>query len=110
MPSIELPSVPIAELPPDATILDVREPFEWAAGHVDGAIHVPMGDLPATIAQAPGRIPRDRTVYVVCAVGARSAQVTAWLLRNGYSAVNIDGGMHAWVQAGRPVATSPRAV
>ena len=109
MHSTELPNVPVAALPSDATILDVREPYEWAAGHIDGAVHVPMNDLPATIAQSPGTIPHDRRVYVVCAVGARSAQVAAWLLRNGYDAANIDGGMHAWVRAGRPVVTSQRA-
>ena len=109
MHSIELPSVPVADLPADATILDVREPYEWAAGHIDGAVHVPMNDLPARIAHSPAAIPREHRVYVICAVGARSAQVAAWLLRNGYDAANVDGGMHAWMQAGRPVVTSPRA-
>ena len=95
-----VPTVDAAQVTDDAYLLDVREPDEWAAGHPPGAHHVPM-------MQVPGRadeIPDDRDVVVVCRVGARSAQVVAYLAGNGYAnAVNLDGGMVAWAAAGRPM-------
>lgn len=85
-------------LPADVSVLDVREPQEWAAGHVPGAVHVPLGDLPARTELVPsGR------VLVVCAVGGRSARATVFLAERGTDAVNLAGGMHAWAAAGRPM-------
>jgi rhodanese-related sulfurtransferase len=111
---MKVPTVTLDELPADALVLDVREPHEWAAGHIDGAVHVPMNSVPATVAHDPDRIPSDRRVHVVCAMGGRSAQVTAWLVGNGVDAVNVAGGMHAWEDAGRPMvaetAEAPRVV
>jgi rhodanese-related sulfurtransferase len=84
----------------DAFLLDVREPDEWDAGHPPGAHHVPMMDIPARAAE----VPADRDVVVICRVGARSAQVVAYLRQRGWANVhNLDGGMHAWAAAGRPV-------
>jgi rhodanese-related sulfurtransferase len=96
-----IPTVTLAELPADAAILDVREPFEWAAGHIDGALHVPMNSIPATVQLQPELIPAHRPTYVVCGMGGRSGQVVAWLVHHGYDAVNVAGGMHAWEDAGR---------
>ena len=45
----------------------------------------------------------DTPVVVVCAVGARSARVAGWLNAQGYQAINLDGGINAWLQAGRPI-------
>jgi rhodanese-related sulfurtransferase len=98
-----VPTVVLDELPADASLLDVREPREWAAGHIDGARHVPMNSVPDLVAHAPGELGPDRRTYVICAMGARSASVTGWLLRQGYDAVNVAGGMHAWQAAGRPM-------
>lgn len=84
-------------------MLDVREPHEWQAGHVAGAVHVPMNSVPNTVQYEPARIPSGARVHVVCAAGGRSAQVTAWLVHQGYDAVNVTGGMHAWAQAGKPM-------
>jgi rhodanese-related sulfurtransferase len=79
-------------------LLDVREDDEWAAGHIAGAVHIPMSGLLPRVAE----VPRDRDVVVVCKVGGRSAQVTAYLLQQGWPSVrNLDGGVHAWVSAGR---------
>jgi rhodanese-related sulfurtransferase len=103
MHPFDVPQVSPAEVPADAVVLDVREPYEWAGGHIPGARHVPMNSVPATVDHQPETIPADERVYVVCHVGGRSAQVTAWLRRHGYDAVNIDGGMDAWQSAGRPV-------
>ena len=83
----------------DWVVLDVREPYEWAAGHIEGAIHIPLGDLPARVGELD---PHDRTV-VVCHVGARSARATAWLHQQGHDVANLAGGMDAWEGAQRPV-------
>ncbi len=98
----DLPAVPAAELPADlseSTLLDVRENEEWLHGHAPEAVHIPMSELPSRI----GEIDPDAHLYVVCGVGARSARVVQYLLQTGYDAVNVDGGMHAWVAAGRPL-------
>jgi rhodanese-related sulfurtransferase len=100
----QIPAITLDELPADARILDVREQFEWDEGHIAGAVHVPMNEVPNRVTYQPDLISPDERVYVVCAVGGRSGQVTAWLVRNGYDAVNVAGGMHAWADAGRPIA------
>ncbi|HEX2499341.1 MAG TPA: rhodanese-like domain-containing protein [Actinomycetes bacterium] len=94
-----VPSVRPSEVAEDAFLLDVREPDEWAAGHAAGALHVPIGEV---IARLP-EIPTEQPVVCVCRVGARSAQVTAYLVQQGYDAVNLDGGMAAWEADGRPM-------
>jgi rhodanese-related sulfurtransferase len=86
-------------------VLDVREPDEWAAGHVDGALHVPLGTLPLRLDE----VPADATVLVVCRSGGRSAQATMWLEQQGREAVNLHGGMHAWAAAGRPMVSETGA-
>lgn len=97
---MSVPSVRPDQVPAGAFLLDVREPDEWAAGHPPDAHHVPMMEVPARLAE----IPADRDVVVLCRVGARSAQVVAYLLHNGRENVrNLDGGMHAWSAAGRPI-------
>ncbi|MER5883932.1 rhodanese-like domain-containing protein [Streptomyces sp. NPDC001941] len=100
-----LPSVDVASVPADALVLDVREADEWAAGHVDGALHVPMSDFVARFGEVTEAVADGRRAYVMCRVGGRSAQVTQYLVRQGIDAVNIDGGMQAWDGAGRPMVT-----
>jgi rhodanese-related sulfurtransferase len=101
-----LPEITAAQVSEDALLLDVRDGDEWAAGHAPAAQHVPMMEIPARL----GELPRDREVVVVCRVGARSAQVVAFLLNQGFDQVaNLAGGMYAWEAAGRPlVADGPR--
>ncbi|MEW5628303.1 rhodanese-like domain-containing protein [Streptomyces hydrogenans] len=98
-----LPSVPAASVPADALVLDVREDDEWAAGRVEGAVHVPMSDFVARFAEVGEALAEHGRAYVMCRVGGRSAQVTQYLVQQGYDAVNVDGGMMAWEGAGRPV-------
>ncbi len=93
-----VPSVPATQVPADAVLVDVREQDEWDAGHVEGALHIPLADLPARLDDLP-----DGEVVVVCRSGGRSARAVAWLSQNGYDAVNLDGGMGAWAEAGRPM-------
>jgi rhodanese-related sulfurtransferase len=99
----DVPSVDGASLPDGAVLLDVREPQEWQAGHIEGAVHVPMNSLPQRLAYEPGPLSPDVPIVVVCKVGSRSAHVTAWLNQRGFDAVNLDGGMVAWAHAGRPM-------
>lgn len=99
----QLPTITLDQLPDDAHILDVREDFEWAAGHIDGAVHIPMNSVPNRVTYETDLLAADQRTYVICAMGGRSGQVTAWLVQNGHDAVNIAGGMHAWADAGRPM-------
>ena len=83
----------------DAVVVDVREPDEYARGHVPGARLVPLQTVPGLV----GELPTDEPVYLVCAVGARSAQAAMFLAQRGVDAVNVDGGTRDWYAAGYPV-------
>ncbi|EFC80951.1 rhodanese-like domain-containing protein [Parafrankia sp. EUN1f] len=100
IPTVTVPELPV-QLPAEGgpLLVDVREPDEWAAGHIDGALHIPMGDFLARI----NEVPQDRDVVVVCRSGRRSAEVTAYLARGGWQARNLEDGMLAWQAAGRPM-------
>ncbi|MFD7630668.1 rhodanese-like domain-containing protein [Streptomyces sp. NPDC059851] len=100
-----LPSVDAAAVPSEGFVLDVREDDEWAAGHVEGALHIPMSAFAARFGELTEAVEDGRRVHVVCRVGGRSAQVTQYLVRQGIDAVNVDGGMQAWDGAGRPMVT-----
>ncbi|MGI9084618.1 MAG: rhodanese-like domain-containing protein [Aeromicrobium sp.] len=99
---MDVPTVTVDEVSdPTAdgwVVVDVREPHEWADGHIEGALHIPMGDLPTRVGELD---PQARTL-IVCHVGARSARVTAWLHHQGHDVANLHGGMHAWEAAQRP--------
>ena len=82
-----------------ATIIDVREPMEYDAGHVPGAVLMPMGQLPGSMAELDHSAP----VYVVCAAGNRSAAMSAFLRGAGFDAYSVAGGTSAWARSGRPV-------
>jgi rhodanese-related sulfurtransferase len=87
-----------------ALAVDVREPDEWASGHIDGAVLIPLGELSSRIAE----VPADRQVVVVCRSGNRSAQGRDILLAAGHPSVtSLAGGMTDWAAAGRPVVTGP---
>lgn len=95
----DVPTTTVQDLPDPlpGTLLDVRDDHEWAAGHAPGAVHVPLVELP----QRFGELDLDGPLHVVCRSGGRSARAVAWLEQNGVDAVNLDGGMGAWVEAGR---------
>ncbi|MFF3729981.1 rhodanese-like domain-containing protein [Streptomyces sp. NPDC002476] len=100
-----LPSVDAAAVPSDGFVLDVREDDEWAAGHVEAALHIPMSDFVERFGELTEAVEDGRRVHVMCRVGGRSAQVTQYLVGQGIDAVNVDGGMLAWDGAGRPMVT-----
>lgn len=84
-----------------ATVVDVREPGEYVAGHVPGSTLVPMGLLASRL----GDLDKARPVYVVCASGNRSAAMTDLLRASGYDAYSVAGGTAAWARSGRSVET-----
>ena len=90
-----------------AVIVDVREPSEYAAGHLPGAVLIPMGQLPGRTAE----LDRGAPVYVVCASGNRSATMTHFLRSAGFDAYSVAGGTSGWARSGRPVVGgyAPRA-
>lgn len=82
----------------DVQYLDVREPMEWEAGHIEGATHIPMYQLN----DHRDQIAQDRLVVCVCRSGQRSAVVAQALQRAGYEAENLEGGMQQWALSGLP--------
>lgn len=72
--------------------LDVREDDEWQAGHIEGSLHIPMGELAARQEE----LPQETTIVAVCRTGRRSAAVTEALVRAGYDAHNLVGGVAEW--------------
>ena len=106
-PVTALPAtVPVAEAgrlrDAGAFVLDVRQPDEWAAGHIPGATLIPLGELQDRLAEVPG----DRQVVVVCRSGNRSAQGRDALLAAGFPAVtSMAGGMNDWTAAGYETTT-----
>lgn len=89
------------------TVVDVRETSEYVAGHVPGAVHISMGQLPSRVDE----IDMGAPVYVVCASGNRSAAMTDFLTHSGFTAYSVAGGTSGWARSGRDVATgtSPSA-
>lgn len=74
-------------------VLDVREAAELRVARFPfPVVHIPMSQLAARAFE----LPRDRTIVCACRSGARSAQAAAWLSRQGFGAVNLQGGILAW--------------
>ncbi|MGN6413644.1 rhodanese-like domain-containing protein [Flexivirga sp.] len=90
------------QLADDAVMIDVREQNEWDAGHAPGAIHIPLGDLPARLDDLPESDERD-PLPIMCRSGNRSGRAVAWLSQQGFDVINVDGGMKQWASAGKPV-------
>ena len=84
---------------PTTPVVDVRNPDEYAAGHVPGAVLMPLHTVPVRVQD----LPRNRPVYLVCHSGGRSAQAAARLTQQGYDVVNVVGGTGAWAASGYPV-------
>jgi NADPH-dependent 2,4-dienoyl-CoA reductase/sulfur reductase-like enzyme/rhodanese-related sulfurtransferase len=71
-----------------ALVVDVREPDEYAGGHIPGAINVPLSQL----RERHGELPRDRRLALCCGVGQRAYYATRFLAQHGYDAANLSGG------------------
>ena len=87
--------------PPDTVVLDVREPEEYAHGHVPGAVSLPQADLASRLDE----VPRDRPVMLVCQRGMRSYRAAQFLVQMGIDQVaSVKGGTAAWRAAAKPLA------
>jgi hydroxyacylglutathione hydrolase len=101
-----LPEVKLAEVSGrlgahrNGMVLDVRGAGEWEAGHIAGALNIPLGDLD----QRLDEIPRDHPVIVHCQTGARAAMAASILRARGFNDVRqFSGGFAEWRAAGQPV-------
>jgi rhodanese-related sulfurtransferase len=110
-PGLEVVVTAVSELPDEispaelaavykaggVTVVDVREEWEYAEGHIPGAVLIPLGSLPDRVSE----IPTDRPVVLVCRSGNRSAQAYQLLTERGFDNVtNMLGGMNQWQAAG----------
>ncbi len=81
-----------------ANVRDVREDWEFRRGRVPGALHIPMGQLPARVAE----LPHDKALAVICEHGNRSLVATHFLLVKGFpGTTSVSGGTVAWIRSGR---------
>ncbi|MGB3594114.1 MAG: rhodanese-like domain-containing protein [Ornithinimicrobium sp.] len=95
----DIPTVSVSELDDDVRLLDVRERNEFRAGHAPNAHISPLKDLGTSL----GNVSIDERIAVICRSGGRSSQAVEFLREQGYDAVNVDGGMQAWAEAGKPM-------
>ena len=78
----------------ELVLIDVREPYEWEAGHLDAATHIPLAQVPQRLAD----IPKEKEIVMICRSGGRSARAQEYLMQqHGYTRVkNLLGGMQRW--------------
>ncbi len=99
----EIPCIDVADLekrPNDMVLLDVREPEEYAHGHVPGALNLPQAELASRLDE----VPRDHPLCVICQGGYRALRAAQFLRQVGITSVtNVTGGTAAWQAAGKPL-------
>lgn len=83
-------------------VLDVREPMEWAVGHVPGAQLIALGEVRERLAE----VPTDRDVAVICEAGVRSSSAASLLQAAGVKVFNVADGTAGWRASGRPLETT----
>jgi glyoxylase-like metal-dependent hydrolase (beta-lactamase superfamily II) len=112
LPIAEVPQITVHDLAtwreerPELVVVDVRDPFEWDEGHIEGAVHLPMAEAVRRMTELPAEQPKA----VLCAGGLRSSTVISALSRQGLQAwYNVSGGMTAWRKAGYPTTPSGHA-
>lgn len=75
-------------------IIDIREPFEYKSGSINTAKNIPMGDL---LNKPEKYLEKDKTYYIMCQSGMRSQNTCKALAKQGYSVINVAGGMGSYV-------------
>lgn len=100
-PGLEVDVAQLAEaLERDAvTLIDVREPYEWEAGRIPGAVHVALSELGSRASE----IDRERPVVFQCRVGGRSGMAAQAFREAGFDAWSLRGGLLDWAAAGQPL-------
>ena len=91
----------VAELQREGSIqlIDIREPYEWDAGRIAGAVHIELERL----AGRADELAKDKPVVFQCRVGRRSALATQAFRAAGYDAYNMTGGIKSWAEEGLPL-------
>jgi hydroxyacylglutathione hydrolase len=87
------------EIAGGALVVDVREPVEWDAGRISGAVLIPLGELGRRVEE----LPRDRRMVIVCRTGSRSGYAADALHGAGYGGANLRGGLFAWTAGSLPL-------
>ena len=85
-----------------AFVVDVRETWEYQGGHIPKAVNIPLSTLPTRLFE----LPKDRIILLVCNSGNRSGMAAEFLVNQGFDpekVANLEGGTHAWTEAGLPV-------
>lgn len=95
-------SAGLAEHLDEVQIVDCREPYEWAAGRIEGSIHLPLNSI---LAGAIGELEEGKTTVVVCRTGNRSELATLMLQARGFDAYNLEHGLEEWQAEGRALTT-----
>jgi rhodanese-related sulfurtransferase len=90
-----------------ALTVDVREPGEYAGGHVPGAVNIPLAELGTQVATVAADS-QGAAVFVICASGNRSKAGAGLLLKGGLDARSVAGGTAAWARAGHPTVAGAR--
>src|SRR5439155_23062041 len=80
-------------------VIDVREPYEREAGHIEGTRHIALVELSAAAAS----VERERPVAFYCRVGSRSLMAAQAFRASGYDAYSLRGGLARWVDEGHPL-------
>jgi rhodanese-related sulfurtransferase len=102
-----VPEISAAELSDrltGAVVLDVRQPHEFETGHIPAARLIPLHELPDRLDE----VPATGDVFVVCRSGSRSYMASEFLRENGIAAVNVAGGLLAWVDSGLELVAGDR--
>jgi rhodanese-related sulfurtransferase len=84
---------------PDLQLIDVREPYERDAGHIDGSVHIELQQLTSRAST----IDREHPVVFYCRVGARSQMAAQAFRAAGFEAHSMSGGLQRWAAEGRPL-------
>lgn len=101
MVPIEIAPIEAAGLEPTPLFLDVRELYEYEAGHIRDSVHIPIGEISARWVE----LDQNALIIVVCQIGQRSALVTDFLARKGLSVRNLKGGLAMWNAEGLTLTT-----
>jgi rhodanese-related sulfurtransferase len=96
------PAREVYDLRGTVQLLDVREPYEWEAGRIEGAIHKPMGRVLAGDVEG---LDAERPVVVYCRTANRSEVAALMLEARGFRATVMEGGIEAWDEQGLPYTT-----
>lgn len=86
----------------DVLVVDVRQPEEFEAGHLENAVNIDVKDE-GFLKIAVNTLPKDKVIAVYCRSGKRSALASEMLSKKGYKVLNLDGGIENWISHNYPV-------